>query len=89
MRRGRTIAFFVGLLLLVTVLVVASLGSVRVECELCVTYNDREECRRGSGASQDEAIQAAKKAACAVMATGMAESINCQNAPPTSLSCPN
>lgn len=87
MRRGRTVAFVVSVAALVTVLVVGSLGSVQVECELCVEYNGLNECRRGAGADEKEAIQAAKKSACAVMANGMAESVNCQNAPATNLQC--
>jgi hypothetical protein len=77
------------MIILVTVLVFGSLSSVQAECELCVEYHGQTVCRRGSGADQDEAIQAAKKAACAMMATGMAESINCQNAPATNLQCSN
>ena len=85
--RGRTLAFVVALALLITVLILGSVGAVQVECELCVQFKGRTECRRGSGADRDEAIQAAKKAACAVTAAGMAESINCQNAATTNLQC--
>ena len=87
MRKGRTVAFVVSVAALVTVLIWGSLGSVQVECDLCVEYSGRTECRRGSGADEQEAIQAAKKAACAVMASGMAESVNCQNVPATNLQC--
>lgn len=89
MKRGRSLAFVAGLVLLITVLVFASLGTVSTECELCVQYNSQTECRRGSGADEQEAIQAATKAACAVMSTGMAASINCQNAPTTDVRCSN
>ncbi len=85
--QGRMLAFVVALALLITVLVLGSMGTVQAECELCVQYNGSTECRRGAGADREEAIQAAKKAACAVMASGMAESINCQNAPTTNPQC--
>jgi hypothetical protein len=87
MRKGRAVAFMVGLAVLITVLVLGSLGTVKAECELCVEYHGQTVCRRGSGADRDEAIQAAKKAACALLATGMAESVNCQNAPTTNTLC--
>lgn len=87
MKKGRMIAFVIGLAVLVTVLIVGSMGTVQAECELCVEYQGQTVCRSGSGADQDEAIQAAKKAACAMMASGMAESVNCQNAPATNLQC--
>jgi hypothetical protein len=89
MNKGRTMAFVVGLVALVAVLIYGSLGTVQAECELCVQYNGRTECRRGSGADEEEAKQAAQKAACALMAVGMAESINCQNVPPTGVQCEN
>lgn len=72
---------------LLAILIYGSMGTVQAECELCVEYNGRTECRRGSGADQTEAQRAAQKAACAVMATGMAESVNCQRVPPTDVRC--
>jgi len=89
MNKGRTLAFVFGLLVLVAVLIYGSLGTVRAECELCVQYNGRTECRKGSGADEQEARQAAQKAACALMAVGMAESIKCQNVVPTGVLCEN
>jgi hypothetical protein len=77
----------VSVIALLAILIYGSMGTVQAECELCVEYNGRTECRRGSGADQTEAQRAAQKAACAVMATGMAESVNCQRVPPTDVRC--
>lgn len=82
-------AFVIALAALVAVLIYGSMGTVQVECELCVQYSGRTECRRGSGADEQEAKQAAQKAACALMAVGMAESVNCQNVTPTGVRCAN
>ncbi len=79
--------FVVALAVLVVILLYGSMRSVQAECELCVEFNGRTECRRGSGANEAEARQAALKAACAVMASGMSQSINCQNTRPTNVSC--
>jgi hypothetical protein len=87
MRKGRVIAAIVSVVALIAILVYGSMGTVQAECELCVQYNGRTECRRGSGADEAEARQAAQKAACAVMASGMAESVNCQRVPPTNVTC--
>ena len=87
MKKGRVVAAIVSVIALLAILIYGSMGTVQAECELCVEYNGRTECRRGSGADQTEAQRAAQKAACAVMATGMAESVNCQSVPPTDVRC--
>jgi hypothetical protein len=89
MKKGRVLAAIVSVAALVAILVYGSMGTVQAECELCVEYNGRTECRRGSGADQEEAQQAAQKAACAVMSAGMAESVNCQRVLPTNVRCGN
>jgi hypothetical protein len=87
MKKGRVVAFLIALVALVSILIYGSMNSVQAQCELCVEYNGRTECRSGSGADDAEAMRAAQKAACAVMATGMAESVNCQNVQPTNVQC--
>ena len=68
-------------------LIYGSVNVVQAECELCVEYNGQRQCRTGSGSDQAEARQAAVKAACAVMAFGMNQSIACQNQPVQVVSC--
>ncbi len=87
MKKGRVLAAIVSVAALVAILVYGSMGTVQAECELCVEFNGRTECRRGSGTDHEEAQQAAQKAACAVMSSGMAESVNCQRVPPTNVRC--
>ncbi len=68
-------------------LIYGSLDVTQAECSLCVEYNGQRQCRTGSGASNEEAIQAAQRAACAVMASGMNEVIACGNRNPIEVSC--
>ncbi len=68
-------------------LIFGSLRTVQVECSLCVEFRGQRQCRTGSGATQGDAEAAAQRAACAVMAAGMDESIACQNARPQQVSC--
>ena len=88
MKRGRAIALVIAVVVFGLVIVLGSLRTVQAECELCVTYRGITTCRRGSGADEAEARRAAQKAACAVMASGMNESIACDNTPPTNVQCP-
>jgi len=71
----------------VAYLVFGSLRTVQAECSLCVEFRGQRQCRTGSGATQAEAESAAQRAACAVMAFGMDDSIACGNARPQELSC--
>lgn len=86
-KMGRAIALVVALVVLGAALILGSHSLVQAECELCVTFNGMTQCRRGSGADLAEARQAAQKAACAVMAGGMNESIACDNTPPFNVQC--
>ncbi len=87
MRKGRVLSLLTLVALLVGGLVYGSLRAVQVDCEVCVEFNGKTECRRGSGANQEEAHAAAQRAACATIAFGMAESINCQRTPPKTIQC--
>jgi hypothetical protein len=87
-KRLRTVGLLVVLAIFAAYIVYGSMSSVQAECELCVTYRGRTECRRGSGVDEEDARKAAVKAACAVMAAGMNESIACANTPPTNVGCP-
>ncbi len=86
-KTGRAIALIVAIVVLGAALIFGSRSLVQAECELCVTFNGMTQCRKGSGADAAEARQAAQKAACAVMAGGMNESIACDNTPPTNVRC--
>jgi len=77
----------VGGSLLLGGLIYGSMSVVQTECELCVEFNGQRQCRRGSGSDAEDARQAAIRAACAVMANGMAESIQCQNTIPVDVRC--
>lgn len=76
-----------GMVALVGFVIYASMARVERVCEVCVEFNGRTECRRGAGATDQEAIDAAQTAACGVMAFGMDQSIRCRNTPAKSTSC--
>jgi hypothetical protein len=88
MKRSITVLVVLGVALVIGYLVWGSTHLVQAECEVCVEYNGQQQCRRGSGTNDAEARQAAQKAACAVMAFGMNESIACGNARPKVVRCP-
>ncbi len=87
MTRGRVLALIAAIALLLGGLIYGSMTAVQVECSLCVEFNGQRQCRTGSGVDEDGAQEAAQRAACAVLAAGMAESINCDRRIPTNVQC--
>jgi hypothetical protein len=78
-----------GIVGLVAFIVVGSMTRVRRSCRMCLTFNGRTECRSGAGATDQEAMSAARTVACGVMANGMDQVIECENTQPDSLACTN
>ncbi len=87
MNKGRLLALIAAIVLLLGGLIYGTLSSVQAECDLCVEFNGQRQCRTGSGTDEAAAKSAAQRAACAVMASGMAASIQCQNQIPTNVQC--
>jgi hypothetical protein len=57
------------------------------ECNVCMEFNGRTECRLGSGATRSEAIQAGQTPACQLLASGVTQSFQCSGTPPISVQC--
>jgi len=87
MNKGRMLALIAAIVLLLGGLIYGTLSSVQAECDLCVEFNGQRQCRTGSGTDETAAKSAAQRAACAVMARGMAASIQCENRIPTNVQC--
>ena len=60
---------------------------LRVECDVCITFKGRTECRVGQGDSEDSAIAGANRAACAVLGSGVTDAMKCGATPPSSVRC--
>ena len=75
------VAFVVGYILY-------SLTAVgKVSCQVCITYKGRTDCRAGTGATREEAQRTAVDVSCSLLASSMADGINCSNTPPTTVTC--
>jgi hypothetical protein len=56
-----------------------------VKVEVCMEFQGRQDCRAASGATEQLALRAATDLACALIASGMTDSIACSNTPPKSV----
>lgn len=83
----RVLALIIGIAAVVGTLIFSSFRSVQAECSLCVEFRGQRQCRTGLGPSPAEAQEAAQRAACAVMASGMDESIACSRQPRLEMRC--
>ena len=77
----------VGLGGLIALVVLSSLRIGSVRCELCMEFRGRRACRAVDGNSEEEARAAAITNACALVASGVTDTVACQNTPPTDVHC--
>lgn len=77
------IVVVVGLFLAILVYSTLNLGQVTVE--VCVNYKSRANCGTAAAPSEEEAVRAATDNACALITSGMTESMACSRAQPTSV----
>lgn len=68
-------------------LLYSTLSSQKAECQVCVSFNGRDNCATARGSNEVEAQRSAQSTACGTIASGMAESINCGNVVPKSKRC--
>lgn len=61
------------------------IGGVR--CEVCISFEGRQACRAVDGNTQAEAQQAAVTNTCALLASGVTQTMACERTPPTKLAC--
>jgi hypothetical protein len=57
----------------------------RVRAQVCMSFNGRRDCRTASASTRQEALRAAVSNACAQLASGVTESIQCENTKPESV----
>ena len=69
----------------VAFVVLSTFRQERFRCQVCVSFNGRRDCRTASASTRPEAIRAAVTNACAQLASGVTDSINCENTPPDSV----
>ena len=61
--------------------------SFAFQCEVCVQFNQRSECRTARGSTAEEATRTAQDLACAPLVGSRAEIMACGRRPPTRVEC--
>ena len=81
------VAVILVLLALVALVAYSMKGVGGHACEVCIEFNGRTQCRTAKGATKEEAIRTATENACALLTSGMTESIRCGRTPPSRVKC--
>lgn len=85
MNKNVIAAVVVAVALLLGVLVYSSMHIAKYRVEVCVAYSGRTECRTASADSQDHALRSAQSNACALIASGVTDTMQCEHSTPTSV----
>lgn len=84
-RTTKATLLFLGLV--IAYVVYRSMTIIEYECEVCVTFHNRTICRTAASGTREASIESAVTSACGTLASGMTESIRCQNTEPDRISC--
>ncbi len=63
-------------------LISGTMAQKKVRVEACIEFKGRVECRTAAGPNEQQALRTAVENACAVLASGMTESLACGATPP-------
>jgi hypothetical protein len=64
---------------------ISSFSPKAYRCRVCMTYKGGNNCGTASADKREEALRAATTNACALIASGVVESSQCENAQPVSV----
>ncbi len=86
-RHSSTLAAAVVLLPVVGFVVYSSLHVAEYECDVCITFDGQEMCRTVTGQTEEEGLRTGKNNACALLTSGMTNSMRCERSMPTRAEC--
>jgi hypothetical protein len=63
----------------------SSTSNVRYRVEVCMAFQGRTSCRTARADNQEHALRSAQSNACALIASGVTDTMQCEHAGPTSV----
>ena len=66
-------------------LIFSSLHIAKYRVEVCVAFRGQNQCRTASADTQDHALRSAQSNACALLVSGVTDTMQCEHATPTSV----
>ena len=77
----------IGLGGIIALVIASSLSVGQVRCEVCIEYRGNRACRAVDGENEMQARTSAINNACALLASGVTDTMACERTPPSSLEC--
>lgn len=75
----------IGVAVFIAVMVKSTMDQAKYRVEVCMEFQGREACRTAAGATEEQTLRAATGNACALIASGMTDSMACDRTPPKSV----
>jgi hypothetical protein len=83
---NKTVAIgIVFVLVVVAFLIYSSLHIAKYRVEVCIAFHGGNQCRTASADTQDHALRSAQSNACALLVSGVTETMQCERETPTSI----
>jgi len=83
---NKTVAIGVAFVVVVIgYLVYSSMNIAHYRVEVCIAFRGRTECRVASADSQDHALRSAHSNACALLVSGVTDTMQCERVEPASV----
>jgi len=82
-----SVAAIIVLAPVVAVVVYSSFQVSEIECEVCMAFEGREMCRTVSAATREQALRGAIDNACALLTSGMTNTLHCTQSEPQRNQC--
>ena len=86
-RWRNTIVTLVVLLPIAAVVVYTSFQVSDYECEVCMTFEGQESCRTVTGKTEQEGMRTGVDNACAILTSGVTNTLRCQRTLPKKATC--
>lgn len=83
MKKGVLIT--VGVVAFFAMLAYMTMGQKQFRVEVCMEYQGKQDCRIASGSTKEGTQRTATENACALIASGMTDSMTCQRSTPVSV----
>jgi hypothetical protein len=83
---GKTVTIgVVFVVVVVAYLIYSSLHIAKYRVEVCVAFRGANQCRTASADTQDHALRSAQSNACALLVSGVTDTMQCEQKAPTSV----
>ncbi len=67
------------------VIVYSTMNLAKYKVEVCMQYNGATNCRAASGSTREDTLRAAVQNACATIASGVTQSMQCERSEPVNV----